>query len=172
MKKFLIFMIACSFIMAGCSNSDLITEQNKVHENFRESLINNGELVSKNIPFSYALEVEEKNGSYVYTVKIDNPLVVMNSVQVLVLNPDELTNEYESSSLGIYTEQPIYMVPNQENEVDGYYSHLSIDGVSVNASFRLYVLVSFQDEYQLSREEYYFSFNVVDGENVKEIVNE
>ncbi len=171
MKKLLILFVFC-FTLVGCSSNNLLEEQQKVYNGFKESLTNNGELISKEIPFQYGIEIEQVNGKYIYKVKIDDPLVVMTSIQMLVLNPNDLTNDYVSSTKGIFDEQVYNMVPNQQNIESGYVNEIILEGVSDEPSFKLYTMVVFKDRNQLTQKQIFFSFNIVDGENVKGSINE
>ncbi len=172
MKKMII--ISCMFCLCitGCTSNNMQEEQQKVYNGFKESLMNNGELISTEIPFDYNIEIEEQEGLYIYEVTIKKPLVVMTSIKALLLNPEDLTTDYVSSTKGIFDELSYHMVPNQENVEDGYVTEIVLTGVSNEPDFRLYTMIVFKDRNQLTQSELYFSFNIVDGKNVKETTNE
>ncbi len=166
MKKISI-LIALILFVSACGSDDINKEQTKVYEGFKESLLNNGELISSNIPFDYSINVVKKAKKYQYTITISKPQVAMKSVQMLVLNPDDLTTDYISSSKGIFDETSYAMVPNQENLGEGYMKEISLSGVSKNASFRVYAMVVWKDANGLNQSQAFFSFNVVDTQDVK-----
>lgn len=171
MKKMIIVCCVLCLIATGCSTNNLQEEQQKIYNEFKESLINNGELITSEIPFNYSIEIVEQDGSYIYEVSISKPLVMMKSIQMIVLNPADLTSDYVSSSKGIFDEQVYNMVPNQVNIEDGYVEEIILNGVSSEADFKLYTMVVYKDRNQLTTSQVFFSFNVVDGENIKVSTN-
>lgn len=166
MKKVSILLILV-LIVCGCSRRDMNEQQTKVYEGFKESLLNNGELISSNIPFKYDITVKEKAGKYQYTVRIFSPQIAMKSIQMLILNPEDLTSDHISSSKGIFDEMNYAMIPNQENSEEGYMKELKLDGVSDSSDFRIYAMVAWKDINGLNQYQAYFSFNIVNMEDVK-----
>lgn len=166
MKKIsILFIIA--FLICGCSRKDMNEQQTKIYEGFKESLLNNGEIISSNIPFKYDIKVVEKAGKYQYTVTISSPQVAMKSIQMLILNPEDLTTDYISSSKGIFDEMTYAMIPNQINTENGYMEQISLDGVSSTEDFRVYAMVTWKDVNGLNQYQAYFSFNIINMENMK-----
>ena len=51
MKKFLILGLCALLLLSGCSKAKIKDEQQKIYNGFRDSLMDNGELFSSNIPF-------------------------------------------------------------------------------------------------------------------------
>lgn len=166
MKKISI-LIALMILLSACGSEDINKEQTKVYEGFKESLLNNGELISSNIPFDYSIKVEKKASKYLYTITISKPQLAMKSIQMLVLNPDDLTTDYISSTKGIFDETTYAMVPNQENIEEGYTKDITLSGVSKKDSFRIYAMVVWKDANGLNQSQAFFSFNVVDTQDVK-----
>ena len=166
MKKISILIILI-LLLGACGSDDINKEQTKVYEGFKESLLNNGELISSTIPFNYSIKVVEKANKYQYTITIDKPQVAMKSIQMLLLNPDDLTTDYISSSKGIFDETTYAMVPNQENIEEGYMKEISLSGVSKSPSFRIYAMVVWKDGNGLNQSQAFFSFNVVETQDVK-----
>ncbi|NBK97210.1 MAG: hypothetical protein EOM50_04225 [Erysipelotrichia bacterium] len=166
MKKVTIMLFVC-ILLAGCSTRDMNEQQTKIYEGFKESLLNNGELISSYIPFDYTIKVKEKAGKYQYTVSIFSPRVAMKSIQMLILNPDDLTNDYLSSSKGIFDEMSYSLIPNQMNLEDGYMDKISLDGVSKTKDFRIYAMVTWKDVNGLNQYQAFFSFNVVNMKDMK-----
>lgn len=154
-------------LLSACGNNDISEEQTRIYDGFKESLLNNGELVSSNIPFDYHIDVKEKGDKYLYEVTIDHPRIAMKSIQMLVLNPEDLSTDYISSSKGIFDEKTYHMIPNQENTIDGYMKSLSLEGVSSQKDFKVFAMVSWKDGNGLNQTQAYFSFNVVNMEDVK-----
>lgn len=167
MKKILILCLTTLFFISGCSENQISDEQQKVYDGFKDSLLNNGELISNNIPFKYSIEIDEKNGKYVYTVNVKEPRVSMSDIQMMILNPDDLNENYLSNTIGIFDDSPVYMIPNQANKKAKYLKKLSLQGVSTKKNFRVYALITWKDSNQLTQYQMFFSFNIVNGKNVK-----
>ena len=167
MKKILILCLATLFFVSGCSGNHISDEQQKIYDGFKDSLLNNGELISSNIPFKYNIDIQSKNGKYIYTVRVSNPRVAMSNIQLMILNPDDLSEDYLSNTIGIFDETPVYMIPNQSNKKAGYLKKIELQGVSSNKDFRVYALMSWKDSNQLTQYQVFFSFNIVNGKNIK-----
>lgn len=172
MKKILFLCLVCFLSLWGCSSSGINAEQIKVYEGFRESLMNNGGRISNDIPFTYNLLLEKKNDVYHYHVSIHHPEVYMGNIQLLVLNPDDLSSDYNASSKGIFDEQIINMIPNQEDKGKGVYNKIKLEGVSKKDTFDLYCMISYKDHNQKNEYRYYFTFNIVEGTDIKAGVND
>lgn len=168
MKKILIFCLSLMLFLSGCSHTKINDKQQKVYDSFKESLLNNGELISSNIPFDYRIEIAEKEDQYLYTVIVDNPLVAMSNIQMMILNPDDLSKDIIFNTVGIFDETPVYMIPNQKNEQKGYLSELKLTGAAVKKDFKIYAILVWKDNNQLIQYQSFFSFNIVNGKNVKE----
>ena len=59
MKKVLILALCMLCILSGCKNGKVNNEQQKVYYGFKDALMNNGDLISSNIPFEYEILIEE-----------------------------------------------------------------------------------------------------------------
>lgn len=167
MKKILIFCLISVFFISGCSGNGISDKQQKIYDGFKDSLLNNGELMSSDIPFKYNIEIQYKSGKYVYTVEVSKPRVAMSNIQMMILNPNDLSEDYLSNTVGIFDETPMYMIPNQSNKKAGYLKNIQLQGVSNEKDFRVYALVSWKDSNQLTQYQVFFSFNIVNGKNVK-----
>ena len=162
MKKVLILALCMLCILSGCKNGKVNNEQQKVYYGFKDALMNNGDLISSNIPFEYEILIEETKGKYLYTVIVKNPQVAMNNIQMMILNPEDATKDIETATLGIYDETNYHMIPNQSNEKTGYYKELQLKGSSEHKDFKIYVTLAWKDSNQLIQYQVFFSFNVVD----------
>lgn len=167
MKKILNILLVSIVLLSGCNGKETNVEQIKLYEGFKESIMNNGGLPSTNIPFDYDVEIKEKANVYYYTVIVSNPRVYMGNVQMLVLNPDDLTTDYVSSSKGVFDEHELSMIPNQENMEKGYMKDIKLSGVSEKKNFQLYCMISYKDHDQQNQYQTYFSFDIVEGHNTK-----
>lgn len=167
MRKVLTFCLCMILFLSGCNVSKISDEQQKIYDGFKDSLLNNGELISNNIPFSYDIDVEEKDEKFVYTVFVNEPLVAMRNIQMMILNPDDLTKDIETGTIGIFDETLTHMIPNQENEKAGYLSEIRLQGVSSQKDFSVYAMIVWKDSNQLTQYQAFFSFKIVDGKNVK-----
>lgn len=163
MRKLMILCLCALFILSGCSSSQLKEEQQKIYHGFKDALLDNGDLISGNIPFSYDIEVEEKDGKYVYTVIVHDTKVAMSNIQMMILNPADANKDIDTATIGIFDEIKYNMIPNQENEKDGYYKKIQLQGSSEEKDFKVYATLSWKDSNQLIQYQVFFSFNVMNG---------
>lgn len=170
MKKIIATILVASLLLFGCDSADIKKEQTKTYNGFKESLLNNGDLLSSYIPFDYGIQINENNGKYTYTVYIDTPQVAMNSVQMMILNPVDMRDNFESPTLGVFDEVIYHMVPNQSNKASGYVKKMELSGVSKESNFDVYALVTWKNNSQLTQYQAYFSFRISEGKNIKEEV--
>lgn len=167
MKKLILSLTIASMLLFGCTSADTKKEQTKVYNGFKESLLNNGDLISSYIPFNYHIQVNKENEKYKYTVTIDTPQVAMNSIQMMILNPSDMKDNFESPTLGVFDEVIYHMIPNQSNKASGFVKKMELSGVSRENDFTVYALVSWKNNSQLTKYQAYFSFTIVNGEEVK-----
>ena len=167
MKKFLILGLCALSLLSGCSKAKIKDEQQKIYNGFRDSLMDNGELFSSNIPFDYSITVEKVDSQYHYTVIVNSPKVAMSNIQMMILNPKDVEKEIETATVGIFDETSYNMIPNQGDEKYGYYRQLELKGVSAEKNFVVYSTVAWKDSNQLIQYQVYFSFKVKNGKVVK-----
>ena len=167
MKKILyvIFMI---FILCGCNNNDSISDEKmQKYNEYKTVLVNNGSNVSYDIPFSYALNIEKVKDGYSYTLVINEPLMVMNNIQVMALNNTD-SNSDMTLNCGIIDDEVINMIPNQKDESKGYPSGIALNGISETGDFTLYCLVNYYNEDNTASSRKFFSFIIENGKIVGE----
>lgn len=167
MKKIICLFISLLFIMSGCHIDKATEKQMKLYEDYKDSLLANKEIVSKYIPFDYDIEIKEDHGKYKYTVSIYKPIVAMTHIKMLILNPDDLSTDYISGSAGIFSDTPVNLIPNQSNPANNFVKKIELQGVSKTKDFKIYALVTWKDDNELMQYQSYFSFNIIDGQNMK-----
>lgn len=163
MKKGILLFLCMILCLFGCTSTQKKEEQEKIYNGFKDSLLNNAQLISGNIPFAYSMEIEEKDAAYVYTISISEPKVAMSNIQMMILNPEDISKDIQTATIGIFDELNYHMVPNQINEKDGYFSSLQLQGSSKEKDFVVYVTVAWKDSNQLVQYQVFFSFDIRDG---------
>ncbi|MFV0382211.1 MAG: hypothetical protein ACK5KR_08345 [Breznakia sp.] len=169
MKKLIMMMALSSLLVVGCNRSDQKeNEQMQSYLNMKEKLLNNGGNPSYNIPFSYAINVEEVDGHYVYTLTIDKAQVIMNKFQAMSLIPTATNSEDIEPCIGVFEELSYSFVPNQEDKENGYISGFSLGGKSNEASFDVYALIAWYKEDNSTLQNTFVTFRIEDGVEVVE----
>lgn len=165
MKKIFMMLSVFMLFISACQSSDesIDTEKQRVYSIFKEKVIANNGTLSYNIPFSYTLEVLLlDDGTYAYTVIIDNPQIVMNQVKMMALQAGATAEDKMEPTVGILEDESYSLIPNQVDVAKGYPKGLAINGISETSDFSIYVIVSFYSEMQ-SEVQVFFAFDVVDG---------
>ncbi|MDF9823889.1 hypothetical protein M2475_000237 [Breznakia sp. PF5-3] len=164
MKKILIMCTVFFLSLSGCGSDNTDEEaQYQTYKQFKEKLIANNGTLSYNIPFNYEVEVIElDDGTYSYTVLVDNPQIVMNQIQMMALDAQAVTDDKMEPTIGVFEEETYSMVPNQVDAKKGYPEGLAINSISETKDFTIFVIVSFYKDDQTNMQ-VFFSFHVVDG---------
>lgn len=176
MKKIIILSLCVLFLISGCGSDDNSNDEAKysLYEEYKNQLISNNGTLSYNIPFGYRMEVTQfEDGTYSYTVIVDEPQIIMNQVKLMAMNVNYDNDANMIPNAGILDDDTYSLVPNQVDAKKGYPKGLAVNGVSDTADFTVYVIVSFYKDSQTSTEtNVFFTFNVVNGEVVSEVGNE
>ena len=98
-----------------------------------------------------------------YTVIVHDTKVAMSNIQMMILNPADANKDIDTATIGIFDEIKYNMIPNQENEKDGYYKKIQLQGSSEEKDFKVYATLSWKDSNQLIQYQVFFSFNVMNG---------
>lgn len=170
MKKTVVLLVFILLVSSGCSdNSDLSNEQMKIYQDFKNTLMTNNGTPTYDIPFSYKMEVDELEGEgYSYTVIVDNPLIIMNQLQMMILDVDTMSQDLMAPSLGILEDTTYSLVPNQVDVERGYPEGVALNGLTKEKNFTIFCVVSWYLEDHSTQKRAFFSFQVVDGEVVND----
>lgn len=167
MRRFILCALLC-VSLCGCQNSQKITnEQNANYNEFKTSLINNAGAVTYTLPFSYSISIDKVNSKkYSYTVVVKNPDVAMIDIQMMVLNPKEVSKNKMEPSIGIIDDSTVSMIPNQVNSKKGYPKGIALNGICKSSDFQIYCMITWYNEDKTQQSRGYFTFNVENGEDV------
>lgn len=168
-------MLCVAFlVLSGCSKHRTSDKEFKnTYNSFVDSIYDNNGVDSTDIPFSHHLEVEEdEDGRYHYQVTIDEPRIAMYQIQMMVVDKAS-TQEYPFVGL-MKEEDPINMIPYQENKEKNFVKGIILEGVSTNPAFSLLVQVSWKDYAQIHTRTVFFSYtyDAKQAQIEKEVQNE
>lgn len=161
MSKFLLVFL-CAAIVYGCSGKDNTSEErSKKYNEYVKTVEDNKSTVTADIPFDHSLKVKKaKDGSFEYTVTIDNPKIAMYSIEEIVVEKDKIGSKAMFPNIGIIDDEDAQynMIPFQSNNEKGFQKGIQLNGVTNKKSFTLYVLVTWKDYAKLNTSRAFFHY--------------
>ncbi len=166
LKKLLFTFISLSILLTGCTKKDSESEAlAALYESYYESISANEIFISSSNYYSLSGEiVAVSDGTYRYSIILDNPQIAMyNVVMMAVENNIQYDNATKMMpSIGIVDDQ-YSLVPFQSNTSRNYVKGLVISGESDTSSIELKLLVEWNNR---SRDKQFREFwNITLDEN-------
>lgn len=162
MRKFAVLCLLIIMMLSGCSNTNSDDKESmKTYESFIDAVVTNQGVESKIIPFDYKLNVyKQEDSTYQYEVIITNPRSAMYHIQAIAVNPAIDSNTNVHPCLGLLGDDAnmlFNMVPFQANPDKGFYRGFTLEGVSNESQFTLYVMVTWKDSALLNDQRVFFN---------------
>lgn len=163
MRKMVILCLLVMTMLSGCGNSMKSDDKESVknYENYIDAVVSNRGIESKIIPFDYKLNVyKSRDNSYQYEIVVSNPRSAMYHIQAIAVDPDIDSNTNVHPCLGLLgddADMQFNMVPYQSNPEKGFYRGFSLEGVSKQSQFTMYVMVTWKDSALLKENRVFFN---------------
>lgn len=166
LKKLFIVFISSFVLLTGCTKKDTKTEALRaLYESYYESISTNEIFITSSNYYSLSGEIVAVNdGTYRYSIILDNPQIAMyNVVMMGVENNIQYDNATKMMpSIGILDDQ-YSLVPFQANSSRNYVKGLVISGESDTSSIEIKLLVEWNNR---SRDKQFREFwNITLDEN-------
>lgn len=145
MKKLIIILIV--FLLAGCSSDSTISDDETVRDKYLtyyQSILDAESFLTKSDYFDIDLVLNaEEDGSYRYSVIIDNPKIAMYNMEIMAVVDDgslSVNEEVVMPTLGILNDS-YNMVPYQVSLANNYAEGLVLDGTVDTDKVSVLILV-------------------------------
>lgn len=164
MKQLLKILLACVFVLCGCTTKTNTSTNEKIeeYETYYDIIMSNTNFTDSSDNFHIALEMSQvPDGTYRYAIVVDDPKIVMNDVIMMAVMNDIPYEESEQMmpTLGIF-EDTNSLVPNQVNLEQGIAKGLAMSGESDSDSITLKILVQYQNAKRTQKTSEFFSFHL------------
>lgn len=174
MRKIGMMCLLTVLFLSGCTNTkEKEAEALNNYKSFRDSIIDNKEAETPDIPFSHKLEVSKlKDGTYEYIITIDNAKVAMYNIEWMIYDKsiDSGNNTQIFPTYGILEDDTknFTMLPFQSRKEKNFVSGMQLSGISQTPKFTLNVLVTWKDYGKTNTYKAYFnhSYEYSETENV------
>lgn len=147
-------------LICGCDKPSESVDNSEKYRAYNELIIKNNYEESSYIPFDRELVVaENEKGEYVYDVVISNPKVAMYRIEMIAVDVSQIGSEALFPCIGVLDDDHFHMIPNQSNPNEGFYSGITINGVSKTPNINLSVMVVYYDYYGLNETKVFFNLS-------------
>lgn len=174
MRKTGIICLLTVLFLSGCTNTkEKEAEAMNNYKSFRDSIIDNKEVETSDIPFDHKLEVSKlKDGTYEYIVTIDNAKVAMYNIEWMIYDKsiDSGSTSQIFPTYGILDDDTknFTMIPFQSRKEENFVSGMQLSGISQTPKFTLNILVTWKDYGKTNTYKAYFNYNYEYKEPVAE----
>lgn len=174
MRKITILFILSLCLLSGCTNKkEKDAEAMSNYMSFRDSIIDNNNGATTDLPFSHKLEVSKlTDGTYEYIVTIYNAKVAMYNIEWMIYDRsiDSGKNETIFPTYGIIDDdtKDFTMLPFQSRKDKNFVSGMQLSGISQSPKFTLNILVTWKDYSKTNTYKAYFNYNYEYSEPVQQ----
>lgn len=175
MRKITIFFILTACLLSGCTNKkEKQAEAMSNYISFRDSIIDNNNGETTDIPFSHKLEVDKlSDGTYEYVITIYDAKVAMYNIEWMIYDRsiDNGKNEAIFPTYGIIDDdtKDFTMLPFQSRKEKNFVSGMQLSGISQTPKMTLNILVTWKDYSKTNTYQAFFNYTYEYTEPVEQV---